>query len=100
MKKHEDKILKELVQRYIKDHNKPEYWANGYNGIILNLKDQIIFKVPSISGKINLAIYYTQTNKIIYLYECDLCVNNDIMSDNIDNNNFNVIMNYDYKIIE
>lgn len=94
-----DKILEELVQKYINDHNKAEYWSSGYNGIVLNLKDQVIFKVPSISGKFNFAIYYTQTNKVVYLYECDLCIDNDITSDDVDNN-FNITFNYDYKIIK
>ena len=99
MKKYEDKILKELVQKYIDNHNKPEYWACGYTGIVLNLKDSILFKMPSLSGKFNFAIYYPKSNKTIYMYECELDTN-DIMDNKIDNSKFTMTINYNYKEIK
>lgn len=99
MKKYDDKILKELVQKYIDNHNKQEYWTCGYTGIVLNLKDSILFKMPSLSGKYNLAIYYPKSNKTIYMYECELDTN-DIMDNKIDNSNFTMTINYNYKEIK
>lgn len=99
MKKYDDKILKELVQRYIDNHDKQKYWTCGYNGILLNLKDSILFKTPSLSGKYNLAIYYPKSNKAIYMYECELDTN-DIMDNKIDNSNFTMTINYNYKEIK